>query len=67
VKIGVGGNYQGSGGRIAIRASNFAELSGDRGFETPSAPEENRVGMFFIFIIIIINLNAKQKRIIWKL
>ena len=54
VKIGVGGNYQGSGGRIAIRASNSAELSGVRGFETPSAPEEN------IVIVKILFLRQKQ-------
>ncbi len=42
VKIVVGVNYHGSSGRIAIRASNSAELSGVRGFETPSAPDEIR-------------------------
>ena len=40
VKIVVGVNYHGSSGWIAIRASNSAELSGVRGFETPSIPEE---------------------------
>ncbi len=29
-------------GRIAIRASNSAEFSSVRGFETPSAPDEIR-------------------------
>jgi hypothetical protein len=43
VKIVVGGNHHGSSGRIAIRASNSTELSGVRGFESPSALEENRV------------------------
>ncbi len=42
VKIGVGGNYQGSSGRIAIRASNSVELSGVCVLENPSAPDEIR-------------------------
>ena len=42
MKIVVGGNHQGSSGRIAIRASNSAELSGVHGFETPSTPDEIR-------------------------